>query len=101
MYSRRKARAVISGDVADLALLLGFCVHAGIGAADKPEHRWRAPLGSERSEVLAGRGRLGFLHTVSRKVLAKRIAYSLSRFRIVLDKGITVKRRDLRLLRCP
>ena len=46
--------------LADLAFLSGFRVHAGISAADEPEDGWRAPLGSERSEVLAGRGRLSF-----------------------------------------
>ena len=99
MDHRREARVVIGRDLANLALLLRFRVHVRISAADEPEDGWHAPLGSERSEVLAGRGRLGFLHAVSRKVLAKRIAYSLGCVGIILDKRVTVQRRDLWLLR--
>ena len=72
----REAWAVIGRNIAYLTLLLGFRVYRGISAADKPEHRWRAPLSSERPKVLARRRRLGCLHAVSSEVLTKSLAYS-------------------------
>src|SRR5689334_19155418 len=93
-----KARIVIGRDLADSALLFSFRVQVGIDAAYKPEHRWNTPLGPEGAEVLARCSRLGFLDAVSRKVLAKRVAYSFGRFRIVRHKRIAVQSRDLRFL---
>src|SRR4030095_11849699 len=101
MDHRRETRVVIGGDLADLALLLCFRVHAGITAADEPENRWGAPRSSKGSEVLAGARRLGFLHTFSGKVPPKRVAYSLDCIRIILNKSVTIKGGDLRLLSGP
>src|SRR5579864_4284038 len=99
MNYRSEARVVIRWDVANLALLLRVRVDVAIGAADKPENRRRAPFGSERSEILAGRCRAGLLYTINRKVKAKRIAYSLGCLGVVPDKRITIQRSDLWLLR--
>ncbi len=80
MDHRRETRIVIGRNVADFAFLLALRVHAGISSADKPEDGRYAPLGPEGSEVLAGTRRPGFLHTVSGKVLAKRVAGKLREF---------------------
>src|SRR5215472_260495 len=91
MNYRCEARVVIRRNVPNPALVLGFRVNVGIGAADEPEDRRRAPLGPERSEVLTGRCRARLLYTISRKVKAKRIAYSLGCLRVVRDKRITIQ----------
>src|SRR5690349_5845967 len=59
MDHRRETRVVIGGNFPDGALALRFRVHAGIGSADEPEDRRRAPLRSKRSEILAGTCGLG------------------------------------------
>src|SRR5690242_17359332 len=97
MYDRGEARIVIGGNIADPACVLGFRVDAGIGAADKPEHRRHAPLCSERSEILAGRCRPSFLYAVCGKIPPKPVANSLGCLSVVRDRSITVQRRDLRL----
>lgn len=90
-----------SGDLADLSLVPGFRVHAGIGTANEPEDGWRTPLSAKGSEILAGSRGLSFLHAVSGEVLPKSITYSSDCIRVVPDKRVTVHRSDFRLLRRP
>src|SRR6185312_15371194 len=58
--NRQKARVMIGGNLIEPVFGLRFRVDVRVGAADKPEYRWRMPLGAERPKVLTRGRRPGF-----------------------------------------
>src|SRR5205814_5535529 len=90
-----EARVVIGWNLTDFAFFLSSCIGVGVDSADEPEHGWHAPLYPERSKVLACSSRLRFLHPVSGKMEAKRIAHSLGSLDVISHKRIAIEGRDL------
>ena len=100
MNDRRKLRTVADRKFIEPTGFLGLCVHIGIGAAHEPKHGGNVPLGSERSEILAGWRRSGLPDALGGEVPTKSVHYALGRLRVIHVKRIVVQRCDLRGPRC-
>src|SRR5271170_1055851 len=96
MDYRREQRAMVYWEFIQPTRLLSFRVRVWIGSANEPEHGWRVPFGSERSEVLACRRCSSVADAVGRKVSAERIDDPRARLRVVHVQRIAVQRGYLR-----
>src|SRR5262249_50031959 len=95
MDNRREQRAMVDWELIEPPRLLGFRVRVWIGSADKPEHGWRVPFGSERSKVLARWRCSGVPDAVGGKVSAERVDDTRTRLRVIHIQGISVQCRYL------
>src|SRR5690349_13085270 len=97
MQNGCELRAVIDGQLIQLAGGFGFCVGIGIVPAYEPEYRRHLPRGTEATKVLACGGGAGVLDSVEREIPAERLGNTVARGGVVHIQRIAVKRRDLRL----
>src|SRR5438874_13133381 len=101
MHNGRKFRTVVHRKFVDFVRLLGLRVRLRIGAADEPEDRWHVPLGSERSEILAGGSRPRFPDSLRSEMSAKSICHSPCGILVVHVEGVLIDRLCFRRLWTP
>src|ERR1700737_903256 len=91
--------AVVHRKFIELISRFRLCVSFRIGAADEPENRWYVPFGTERPEVLAGRGRPRFPDSLGAEMSSERVDSPLAGPPVFYIERITIQRRDLWLAR--
>src|SRR6478752_7538678 len=99
MNHRREAWVVIGRDVGNRAGLLSPGISLRLGGTHKPEYRRHLPLSAKRAKIFARSSWLSVLYAVRREVASKGFDCAFCCLWIILHKGVTIERRDLRLLR--